>query len=502
MKWVEIITLRSLAKVDRQLLDELLQQVVKSKTDGHPIEIRMYQNSIVETDLSIHIYWESESGSQNKSPLGLRFSYALKGLGLLNHSVWVETAALEFPLSYGNTRSRDILESDRKDISKRFTKQRRKIMKLIVIIAAGLLMMTLPACSSSKTAEQAVSAPIPVKIGKAHPIEDHEGVALSGTVGSPAAPSNVSFLVSGKVMQVSPREGDYVRKGQLLASIDPTDYQLALTMATKQADMARIAFERAEDEHRRMKMLYDSKSLAPNDYEKYKSAYESARQQYEQAMASEKISRKHLTDAELHSPVNGFISKRSIEPGETASPGRPVFEIVNLDTVEISVGVPETDVHSVRVGQKAAITLPALPGESFEGVVRIVNISADPGTRTFMTRITIPNPKHTLRIGMVAEARIRGDKVVKMLTAPIEAIVRDPQGATLVYVYYPDQKRVYAKRVEIGAPREKDLEIRSGLTGDEWIVLAGQTKLRDGSVVSTAEATERPEVNSEGGVRK
>ena len=374
-------------------------------------------------------------------------------------------------------------------------------MKPIVIIVAGLLMMTLVACSSSKTAEQAVSTPINVKIGKVHAIEDHEGMVLSGTVGSPAAPSNVSFLASGKVIQVLPREGDYVRKGQLLASIDPTDYQLALTAATKQADMAQIASERAEDEHRRMKMLYDSKSLAPNDYEKYKSVYESARKQYEQATASEKISRKHLTDAELHSPVNGFISKRSIEPGEMASPGRPVFEIVNLDTVEISVGVPETDVHSVRDGQKAAITLPALPGESFEGVVRLVNVSADPGTRTFMTRISIPNPKHTLQIGMVAEARIRGDKVVKMLTAPIEAIVRDPQGATMVYVYYPEQKRVYAKRVEIGTPHGRDLEIRSGLTSDEWIVLVGQPQLRDGSVVA-AETTEQPEATIGGRVRK
>jgi membrane fusion protein (multidrug efflux system) len=375
-------------------------------------------------------------------------------------------------------------------------------MKQIVIIVAGLLMMTLVACSSSKTAEQAVSTPINVKIGKVHAIEDHEGMVLSGTVGSPAAPSNVSFLASGKVIQVLPREGDYVRKGQLLASIDPTDYQLALTAATKQADMAQIASERAGDEHRRMKMLYDSKSLAPNDYEKYKSVYESARKQYEQATASEKISRKHLTDAELHSPVNGFISKRSIEPGEMASPGRPVFEIVNLDTVEISVGVPETDVHSVRDGQKAAITLPALPGESFEGVVRLVNVSADPGTRTFMTRISIPNPKHTLQIGMVAEARIRGDKVVKMLTAPIEAIVRDPQGATMVYVYYPEQKRVYAKRVEIGTPHGRDLEIRSGLTSDEWIVLVGQPQLRDGSVVAAAETTEQPEATIGGRVRK
>lgn len=362
-------------------------------------------------------------------------------------------------------------------------------MKPINIIAAGLLLMALPACSSSTTAEQAASTPIPVKIGKANPIQDHEKVVVSGTIVPPAAPSNVSFLVPGKVIQVSPREGDYVRKEQLLASIDPTDYELALTAASKQADMARIAFERATDEHRRMKMLFDSKSLAPNDYEKFKSAYEAAGQQHEQAVAAEKIARKHLADAELRAPVSGFISKRAIEPGETAGPGRPVFEIVNLDNVEVSVGVPETDVHLVRVGQKVAITLPALPGSSFTGDIRLVNISADPGTRTFMTRIAIPNLEHTLRIGMVAEARIRGDKVVKMLTVPIEAIGRDSQGATMVYVYYPEQKRVYAKRVEIGVPYEKDLEIRSGLAGDEWLVLAGQTKIRDGSAVAATETT-------------
>ncbi len=363
-------------------------------------------------------------------------------------------------------------------------------MKQIVSIVGCLLVMTLQVCSSSTTAEQAeqaASTPIPVKIGKAHPIEDHEELVLSGTVNSPAAPSNVSFLVSGKVIEVLPREGDYVKKGQLLASIDPYDYQLSLTTAAKQAETARIEFERAEDEHRRMKMLFDSKSLAPNDYEKYKAAYDSARQQYEQAVASEKISRKHLSDTKLHAPLNGFISKRSIEPGQTASEGEPVFEIVTLDTVEVSVGVPETDVHLVHVGQKVAITLPAVPGKSFVGVVRLVNVSADPGTRTFMTRIRIPNSQHVLRIGMIAETRIRGDKVVKMLTVPIEAIVRDPQGATMVYVYYPDQKRVYAKRVELGAPREKDLVIKGGLSGNEWIVVAGQTKLRDGSVVSATQ---------------
>ena len=114
MKWLEIITLRSFANIDKQFLIELLKDAGNSDSPNHLVEIRIYHHSVVETDLSIHIYWKSEPGSQNKSPLGLRFSYALRNLGLLNHSVWVETAALELPLSYGNSKHRDIRAPDTK----------------------------------------------------------------------------------------------------------------------------------------------------------------------------------------------------------------------------------------------------------------------------------------------------------------------------------------------------------------------------------------------------
>jgi hypothetical protein len=100
MKWVEIITLRSPGSINRELVDELLKGVGKSDgvtdTPRHLVEIKTYDHSEVGTDLSIHIFWESEPGSQDKSPLGLRFSFALKPLGLLNHSVWIERAAREF----------------------------------------------------------------------------------------------------------------------------------------------------------------------------------------------------------------------------------------------------------------------------------------------------------------------------------------------------------------------------------------------------------------------
>ena len=95
-------------------------------------------------------------------------------------------------------------------------------------------------------------------------------------------------------------------------------------------------------------MLYDSKSLAPNDYQKYKAAYDSAGQHLEQAAASEKLAGKRLADATLCSPVTGFVSKRSVEPGQMASPGQTAFEIVKLDTVEVNVGVPETSLASAE----------------------------------------------------------------------------------------------------------------------------------------------------------
>ncbi|HVP36881.1 MAG TPA: hypothetical protein VMT04_07790 [Terriglobales bacterium] len=100
MKWVEIITLRSPGKINTELVDELLKGVGESDspTDSlnHLLKVKTYCHSVVETDLSVHIYWESEAGNQHKSPLALSIVSALRSMGLLNHSVWIESAAREF----------------------------------------------------------------------------------------------------------------------------------------------------------------------------------------------------------------------------------------------------------------------------------------------------------------------------------------------------------------------------------------------------------------------
>jgi len=115
MKWLEIITLRSPSNIHRPFVDEIVKEAGHFDTPKHLVEIKIYHHSVVETDLSIHIHWNSEPGSQNKSPLGLRFSDALRNLGLLNHSVWVEKEAVTVPVSSGKSRPRNIPSPDTKD---------------------------------------------------------------------------------------------------------------------------------------------------------------------------------------------------------------------------------------------------------------------------------------------------------------------------------------------------------------------------------------------------
>ena len=348
----------------------------------------------------------------------------------------------------------------------------------------GLMCVVLNGCDGhGEPADQEV-APVPVSLVRAQHIKRFRTISVSGTVVSPNAPVHVSFLVAGRAEKVLPREGDFVAAGQILAALDPSDYRSACDSATAQTAQARVAADQAEREFSRMAFLFAQKSLARNDFEKFKAARDAAALKLDQALAAEKVHRKHLSDTRLHAPVSGFVSKRLLEPGQAVAEGVPAFALVQLDPVEILVGVPETDIHLAAIGQKAAVTLSALPELHFEGTVSAINVSADPGTHTYMTRISVANAAHLIRIGMVAEVEIFGDEQLEAITLPVEAIVQDHQGAPLVYVYYPEQNRAYSKRVTVGTLIGNEVEIRDGLSGNEQIVIAGQDKLRDGAAVA------------------
>jgi multidrug efflux pump subunit AcrA (membrane-fusion protein) len=387
------------------------------------------------------------------------------------------------------------------------------------LLLFAILVLGLCSCSGNKTQKE--PTPVSVKTEKVNKINGNMIIKAGGTVTAQDAPSKVSFTISGRIIAFNPREGDYVNKGDTIAVLDSEDYQLAFTRAEAQAEVAeavfekasgsarpeeleraKIAYERADDEHRRMKMLYDSGSLAPNDYLKFKAMYDSALQQYEiakngaqaedkkqaeatlkQAKALRDTARKSLNDTRLKAPISGYISKRFAEKGETVAAGQPIVEIVRLDKVDVSAGVPEKDIRHIVKDGKATVRISAL-NKNFEGRVRVVNVSAEPSTRTYLTKIELDNPEQLLKIGMAANVEIESPEAIDVMTVPVTALVSDLQGATAVFVYYPSENRVYSIKVETGRFFDQSIEITKGLKGDEEIVVAGQSRLRDGVLVN------------------
>jgi membrane fusion protein (multidrug efflux system) len=177
---------------------------------------------------------------------------------------------------------------------------------------------------------------------------------------------------------------------------------------------------------------------------------------------------------------------RRVDPGQIVAAGTPVFSIAQLNPVKVRVGVPEADIGMVRQSAAAEISVPSLGGQRFTGKVAIIGVAGEPASRTYTVKILVPNPGPVLLAGMVAEARIFGPAKIRAVTIPAEAVVPDAQGAPTVYVYFPDRKRVFARRVECGAPMGSEVEIRSGVRSGEQIVVVGQQKVREGSLVEVS----------------
>src|SRR5258706_15751113 len=171
---------------------------------------------------------------------------------------------------------------------------------LAPMLYVAIVLLSLTGCGAS--AKHAQPEAVDVRVARPRHVRGPTEIDVSGSVETTSEPTNAAFLVSGKVIRAGPREGDFVKAGKVLAVIDPTDYQFAVEVAIAQTALARAQNEKAsvsarpevveqaranlsqaEDEFQRMKTLYERKSLAPNDFKKYETAYTNAQQQYGQA---------------------------------------------------------------------------------------------------------------------------------------------------------------------------------------------------------------------------
>lgn len=294
-------------------------------------------------------------------------------------------------------------------------------------------------------------------------------VPVSGTVRAVRS-ALVKARVPGEVVEISVREGEQVRRGQVLVRQDTTELDLRLRQARQQVASAQAQFETARRALANNRALVDQGFISPTALETSIHNETAARAALSVAQAAADLAAKSLADAALSSPIDGWVSQRMMQPGERAPVDARILEIVDLSRMEIEVAVPAEDVVGLQAGRPATLQVDGVPGEIEARVARI-NPSAQPGSRAVAVYLGIDG-QPGLRQGLFARGEVLLEERIALTVPPSAVRVDRP----LPYVRVLQGSRITSRTVRTGvrgrAAGQDAVEIVEGLTeGDR--VLAG-----------------------------
>lgn len=313
-------------------------------------------------------------------------------------------------------------------------------------------------------------SPVRVKVMKVALSEQKTSGRFSGTV-EEAAGTPLSFSVMGTVNAVSFRLGDRVEKGQLLASLDATSVRSSY-------DAAKAALVQAEDAYRRMKELHGKGSLPEIKWVEVQS-------KLQQARSMEEMARKNLKDCKLYVPFSGVIADKSVEVGQNVIPGMAVGKLLGVSRLKVKISMPESEIASVSLHQKAEIVVPALGSRRFSGMVSEKGIMADPFSRSYEVKIDVADAGGDLMPGMVTEVRLAGADGGTAVIVPARIVQLDEKNRSFVWI---DNNGVAEKRViSCGDFAGDGVVITSGLKVEDRIIVEGQQKVCNGTKITADE---------------
>lgn len=341
-----------------------------------------------------------------------------------------------------------------------------KIKNLSVcLLLTALLMM---AGCNNKAAHEPVNVPVPVvakQIGKTN--VEQEVSASANVEGSKTV--KLGFLVAGKINFIAAAEGAMVEAGQLLASLDPENYKIA-------KEMADANFDQAQDEYNRLNMMHERKSISDSDFSKISNTLKLAR-------AQQRLQSKNLSDTKLYSPIKGVLLKKGVEVGEIIGAGLPLFAVSDVRTIRVNAAIPENDLQQIKIGANAAVHISSIDS-TFTGKIVEIGSVAEPTTRSFTVKIELKNPELMIRPGMTAEVKMTTGRKMEIMAVPGEAVLRDADNTSYVFVADQTRKQAFKRKISLGRMTGSSIEVTSGITPNEWVIVGGQHKLNDGSAIT------------------
>ncbi|HEV8130779.1 MAG TPA: efflux RND transporter periplasmic adaptor subunit [Acidobacteriota bacterium] len=360
----------------------------------------------------------------------------------------------------------------------------RSAVSLPLIVPFLLLALLCPACSkrgesAGSEGEKAQIPTVHVKVATATRGNIAETVEVPGSIAAlPNQDVKASSLVAGRILEVRAAEGETVRKGQLIARIDPSPYVQQRDQSRATLAQAEANLENARKDLARNRSLYEKGIAAGKEVQDSENQVRVTQAEVEKTKAALEGAQLQVARTQIYAPISGIVLHRLLNTGEQVSgtPSDPILEIANLDTVEMEARIPSRFSGYARVGQKLKVTTASYPGQVFQGEIIAVGGSVDPATDSVQARLQVRNPGNRLKVGMFAEGELTVQQHTNTTLVPASAVVK-AENETRVYVVQGDTAA--KKPVQVGIQNHDQAEILSGISPGEKVVTSGNYGLED-----------------------
>lgn len=300
--------------------------------------------------------------------------------------------------------------------------------------------------------------------------------------------TDLSFRVPGTLIERRANIGERLDRGDLVARLDGTDFEVQLDEASAGLARAQAQLRNAEAAYDRTRDLYENQNASGSDLDAARAAAESAEAQLRAAAQQLEAARLQLSYTRLTAPEQCTVAQNYVEVNQNVSPGQPIVRVNCGGCAEVVVSVPDIEIGRIEEGMAAIVRFSALPGEEIAGTVEEVGVATGPTATTYPVTVGLEERCADVRSGMAADVTFELDATgpVGSLVVPFVAVGEDREGH-FVFVLEPDEQgRMFAHRraVTVGAPIQTGLVISSGLAEGELVATAGVRRLTSGQEVT------------------
>ncbi|KKB13077.1 hypothetical protein VE25_03755 [Devosia geojensis] len=370
-------------------------------------------------------------------------------------------------------------------------RRRRWPFVLLALVVLGVIaaVVVMSRQQPAETVAEAVADPVrqlnSVEIATVEPSTLAEIVRVTGSL-APQRQTELSSQVSARVIAVLARPGDAVESGDVLVQLDTESLRVQLDQATSTAEATRAQLVLADSQLARTRDLIERGVTASSGLEQAQSSADALRANLAALEAQVAAAQIAMQNATVRAPMDGIVSSRTVEPGQTVQQGASLLTLVDLTSLEMQAASPIGPSAQIEPGQTVEVTVEGLPGRTFEGTVSRVNPVAASGTRTIPVYISLDNEEGLLRGGMFATGLISVVEKPDALSVPATALREDAEG---VYVLKVEDGAVVRQAIEQAGQwsRGRVIEVASGLEAGDIVVTAPLTQLQPGDKVEMVE---------------